>query len=184
METKTFEICYEIKKGDSWRPDSIKIDSNLSTDPMIDCSLPKSLIDVLVKESATLEPDKMLLSLAEAQRRGIQENLEALDDMALNVKNRANKVQEKLMEVYEENDKKYCELEKRFCDTRDKFETKLKETKRSIEKNIKEMDTLSKKLLEINNYDLSHLATTLETLVKLSEKDSELVKIVLDYKSK
>lgn len=74
MEIKA-NVVYQIKKGDSWRgKDNIDIKSNLDEE-MVDCRISKSLVDYLIKESAILEPDKLLLNFAECQRRELELNL-------------------------------------------------------------------------------------------------------------
>ena len=176
-------VIYEIKENDSWRgKEGIKIVSNIAKDETVSCEIASSLVEHLKKESAMLEPDKLLLSFAEAQKRGIQENLEALEDMELTAKNRSDKIQEKLLKSYEDAETKYTELEEKFTKTSDKFCHKLHSTRESLDKEMKYLGDISKKLSEVDSYGLERLSETLKQVISLVEKDPDIVKLVLDKK--
>jgi DNA anti-recombination protein RmuC len=182
MEMK-FDVVYEIKEREGWRKgEGILIKSNIANDETVECDISKSLVDHLKKESSMLKPDQMLLGFAESQRRGLEENLETIDDMSLRAKNSADKIQETLMKSYEDSEKKYEELEAKFSDTRKRFEEKINATRTSIENDMKKIEEISKKLSEINNYELSHLASALQKVIDLAEQDNELVRLVLSKK--
>ena len=181
MELKT-NVVYQIKKGDSWRgKDSIDIKSNLDEE-MIDCKISKSLVDYLIKESAMLEPDKMLLNFAECQRREIELNLESLDDVTLRFKTYAEEANKRISEAYEENEKQRDELEKKFNTTVKKFKTGIAESEESIKQNTSSLIAVSDMLTKIDSYGLNNLMETLKTLNRLIEKDRELVTLVLANK--
>ena len=79
----TFNLVYTIEEASSWRgKESIKIKSNLADDKLIECEIAQSLVEYLRKESAVLEPDKFLLSVAEAQKRNLQTLLEDMDNIS------------------------------------------------------------------------------------------------------
>jgi len=177
------KVVYEIKEGESWRgSEGLDIKSNIADDKMVDCRLAKTLVEYLKKEAVALEPDKMLLRIAEAQKREIELNLEALDDMALQSKSRAAKVQEKILERGIESEQKYEEFSKKFKDISQKFRSEVDSTSESLKKDMEKVENLSKKLSEIDNYGLENLSKTLEKIIALASEDSELLKIVLDYK--
>lgn len=182
MERK-IDVVYEIEKSSSWRSEEgVDIKSNITSDELIYCRLSKSLIDVLKKESAMLDPDKLLLGFAEAQKRGIECKIEALNDLELRTKNIADTVQEKLVKAYEDSEKKYDELEEKFSEISDKFSKKVETTKDSLEKQMKYLTSVSEKLNAIDNYGLEKLTGTLKQLISLVEQDPEIVKLVLNNK--
>lgn len=182
MELK-MNVVYEIKDGESWRgSEGIDIKSNIADDKMVDCRIAKTLIEHLKKSSATLEPDKLLLKIAEAQKREIELNLEALDDIALQSKSRAEKVQEKILEIGIASEQKYDEFSKKFKDISQKFRSEVEATSESLKKDMEKVENLSKKLSEIDNYGLENLGKTLEQIIALANQDGELLKLVLKHK--
>jgi FAD/FMN-containing dehydrogenase len=185
MEMK-FDVVYEVTERESWKKseDNLAIKSNIAGDEMIECDIAKSLVTYLKKESAMLQPDKLLLGFAEAQKRGLEENLENIDDMALRAKNSAGKIKEALYQSYDEAEKQYEELENKFSETRKRFEDKINATRTAIEADMKSIEAMSKKLSEINNFELSRLADALQKILALVEQDKELVKLVLSKKHK
>lgn len=172
MEIKT-NVVYQIKKGDSWRgKDNIDIKSNLD-EAMVDCRISKSLVDYLIKESAILEPDKLLLNFAECQRRELELNLESLDEVTLRFKTYGEEANRRILESYEENEKQRDELEKKFNATVKKFKTVISESEESIKQNTKSLSDISDMLSKVDNYRLDNLMETLKTLNSIIEKDWE-----------
>lgn len=184
MEGMKVSVVYEIKENDSWRgSEGIKIVSNIATDETVGCEIAKSLVDYLKKESAMLEPDKLLLNLAEAQKRGIQDNLEALDDFEITAKTRSDKVHAKLLKSYEDIEGKYEELQTKFLETSDKFCNTITKSKEKIDKELEYLGDVQQKLMNIDSYSLERLSTTLEKILALCETDSEIMKLVLNHKA-
>jgi len=180
---QTFTLAYKIEPGDSWRSkESIKIKSNLADDKMIECQLSESLIEYLKKESALFEPDKLLLTIAEAQKREIKSALEAMDDMSIQAKVHADKAHEILSTIVEDAEKKYDLIEKKFSDTEKRFKDKMTSTSESIKTHLEKLTTVEEKLTKIDNWKLEKLIEVLQQITKLVEADPELVKLVLDYK--
>ena len=100
---KTFELVYTIEAASSWRnKEAIKIKSNLADDKLVDCELSQCLVDYLKTEAAVLDPDKLLLTIAEAQKREIQTSIENMDDMAIQAKVHADKAYEILSNISDE----------------------------------------------------------------------------------
>ena len=180
MEMK-LDIVYKIGKSESWRSKKgVKIESNISKDELIECEIAQSLVDYLKKESAILEPDKLLLGFAEAQKRDIQANLEAFNDMELTAKNTADAVQQKLLKSYNDSEEKYLALEKKFTETRKKFIEKINSTSEKFKDELEYLEKISEKLSKIDNYGLERLSTTLSKIIELVEKDKDIVKIVFN----
>lgn len=181
MEIKT-NVVYQIRKGDSWRgKDNIDIKSNLDEE-MVDCRISKSLVDYLIKESAILEPDKLLLNFAECQRRELELNLESLDDVTLRFKTYAEDANKRIMAAYEDSEKQRDELEKKFNATVKKFKNGIVESEDSIKQNMATLQIYSDSLTKIDNYGLDNLLKTIATLNSLIDKDRDLVKLVLEQK--
>ena len=181
----SFKLAYKIEEGPSWKgPDAITIKSNLADDELVDCQLAKSLVETLKKESAVLEPDKLILAIAEAQKRQIVTSLEQMDDMAIHAKVHADKAHQILLDSATEAEEKYDELEKTFSATEKRFNTKLTNTAESIKADAEKLSIVEERLSKINNYSLDKLIETLSKLIQLAESDAELVKLVLDHKSK
>lgn len=180
-----FDVVYGIQERESWKgKEGIQIKSNMSDDKLIECELSKSLIVYLKKESAILEPDKLLLNFAALQRKGIEENLDAMDNLALRAKTRADSAQEKILKAYQDSEDKYLELEKKFDETTQRFTDKMFETRKKLDKNVEYLEKVSKRLLEIDSYNLERLSTTLESIISMFEKDAALVELVLKHKAK
>ena len=180
---QTFTISYRIEPGDSWRDkNSINIKSNLADDKMLECKLSESLVEYLKKEAAVLDPDKLLLTIAEAQKREIQNSIESMDDMAVQAKVHADKAYEILSTISNEAETKYEEIEKKFSDTEKRFKDKMISTSESIKTHIEKLSAVEEKLTKINNWSLEKLTENLKQLIKIIEADPELVKLVLDYK--
>ena len=178
-------VVYEITKGDSWRSaEGFAIKSNIADDNLIDCQIAKSLVEHLKEESVMLEPDKLLLSLAEAQKRGIEENINDLDDLELNAKNRADSIHEKLLKTFQDSEKKFEELELKFSETSNRFVDKISKTKDSLDSEVEYLSSVSAKLNKVDGFSLERLSETLKALISLVEKDPELVKLVLENKIK
>jgi len=182
---KTFSLVYKIEPGDSWEDkNSIRIKSNLADDKLIRCQLSESLIEALKKEAVILEPDKLILTIAEAQRREIRTAIEGMDDMAIQAKVHSDKAHEILSTIVEEAELKYEEIEKRFSDTEKRFKDKMISTASSIKTHLEVLSTVEEKLIKIDNWKLDHLNESLTNLIKLVEHDQDLVKLVLDFKTK
>jgi len=182
---KSFKLAYKITEPSSWRSkDGIDIKSNLADDELIDCQLAKSLIETLKTESTILEPDKLILAIAEAQKREIETSLSEMDDMAIQAKVHADKAHEILSTIVNESGEKYLEIEKKFSETEAKFNTKLTTTATKIKKSMEELSTVEEKLNQINNFSLEKLTDVLKQLIKLVNTDPELVKLVLEHKKK
>lgn len=180
---KTFTLAYKIEPNESWRDkNSIKIKSNLADDKMLECSLSESLVEYLKKEAVILEPDKLLLTIAEAQKREVQTALENMDDMAIQAKVHADKAYEILSNISEESDKKYNEIEKKFSDTEKRFKDKMIATSESIKLHLEKLTFVEEKLTKIDEWKLTKLAEAVQKIITLAEADPELVKLVLDYK--
>lgn len=178
-------VVYEIKKPDSWKSkEGLMIKSNIADDKLIDCEISKSLIDYLKKESAVLEPDKLLLGFAEAQKRGIQDNIDALDDLELNAQNRAKAVQEKLLKTFEDSEQKFEELDKKFSETSKRFTENISKTKNSLESEMEYLNNVSEKLSNVDSFSLETLSDTIKKIIELVEKDSEIVRLILNNKDK
>lgn len=180
---KTFDLVYTIEEASSWRAkEAIKIKSNLSDDKLIDCEIAQSLVEYLKKESATLDPDKLLLSVAEAQKRGIQTIIEGLDDISLQTEVNVDKAHETLLAISDETDNKYAEIEKKFSDIQKRFTDKMNNTTKSIKADLEKLSVVEEKLNKIDEWKLEKLISTIQQIIKLTEADPELVKLVLDYK--
>jgi len=180
---QTFTLAYRIEPGDSWRDkNSINIKSNLAEDKMLECKLSESLVEYLKKEAVVLEPDKLILTIAEAQKREIQTVLESMDDMAIQAKVHADKAHEILSTIAEESEKKYEEIEKKFSATEKRFKDKMISTSESIKTHIEKLSAIEEKLTKIDNWKLEKLTASLKQITELVEADPELVKLVLDYK--
>ena len=181
----TFNLIYTIEEAASWRSkEAIKIKSNLADDKLIECEIAKSLVDYLKKESATLEPDKFLLTIAETQKRGIETILEELTNIELQAKANADKVHEILLNIEEETENKYSEIETKFSATSKRFNDKMKATAENIKNDLTKLSDVEAKLTAIDSWKLEKLTESLKQLVKLVESDKDLVKLVLDHKSK
>lgn len=183
---KTFDLVYTIEEGSSWRSskEGIKIKSNLSDDKLVDCEVAQSLVEYLKKESATLDADKLLLNVAEAQKRGIQTIIEELDNISLQTKVNVDKAHEALLAISDETDNKYAEIEKKFSTIQKRFTDKMNSTAESIKKDLEKLSAVEEKLTKIDNWKLETLNESLTNLIKLIEKDKDLVKLVLDFKTK
>ena len=180
---KTFDLVYTIEKASSWRnKEAIQIKSNLAEDKLIECELAESLIEYLKTESVILEPDKLLLTIAEAQKRDVQTSIESLDDMSIQAKIHADKAHEILSTIAEESEEKYFKIEKTFSDTEKRFNAKMKSTAENIKQDLTILTAVEEKLKAIDNWQLTKLTEALQQVVKLAEVDPELVKLVLNYK--
>lgn len=176
------KVVYTIGKSDSWdSKDSISIKSNIADDKLIKCQMSKTLVEHLKKESVFLEPDKLLLGFAEAQKREIQENLKGLTDIELNIKNLSDSIHQKLIESSEKHEKKYFELEEKFSETSKKIKEKLSDTKQSLDEDVEKVDKIYEKLRKINDYGLGNLITSVSKILELAEKDKDLAKLVLEH---
>ena len=180
---KSFELSYTIVEGDSWRDkNSINIKSNLADDKLIDCKLALSLVEQLKEGSAVLEADKLLLNIAEAQKREIQTNIEQLDDMALQAKVNADKAHEVLTNISEDSETKFLELEKSFSAIEKKFTDKIESSTRKIEQNLEFLTLVEEKLNKINSWSLDKLSEAIKQILELTAKDPKLIKLVLEHK--
>jgi ElaB/YqjD/DUF883 family membrane-anchored ribosome-binding protein len=180
---KSFDLVYKIEEASSWRDkEAIKIKSNLADDVMVECELSKSLVDYLKTEAVVLDPDKFLLTIAEAQKREIQTNIESLDDMAIQAKIHADRAHEILSTIAEEARQRYDEIEKNFSDTEKRFNDKMKSTTEKIKQDLAILTSVEEKLVAIDSWQLVKLAEAVEQIIMLTETDPELVKLVLKYK--
>ena len=182
---KTFTLSYTISERDSWRnKEGLQIKSNLADDKMIECDIAKSLVDHLKSESVLLEPDKLILTIAEAQKRAIQTSLENMEDMAIQAKVHADKAHEILSTIAEEAEKKYEAIEKKFSDTEKRFNAKMLITANSIKTHLEKLSIVEEKLAKLDNWKLEKLGESLKQIVKLVESDPELVKLAFEVKAK
>lgn len=182
---KTFQLSYTIEEASSWKgKEAIRIKSNLADDKLIDCEIAQSLIEVLKTESAILEPDKLILAIAEAQKREIATSLENMDDMAIQAKVHADKAHQILLDIAIAAEEKYAEIEKKFSDTEKLFNKKITDTAEKIKKDLEKLSAVEEKISSINNWSLEKLIDSLDRLIKLADADPELVKLVLDHKNK
>lgn len=181
---KTFELAYTIEEASSWRSkEALKIKSNLADDRLIDCEIAQSLVEYLKKESAVLEPDKLLLSIAEAQKREIQTILDELSNIELQAKVNADKAHETLLNISTDAEKKYEELVDKFGDIQKRFTDKMKSTTESIKVDLAKLTDVEEALNKIDNWKLKELSLALEQINKLVAADPELVKLVLAHKN-
>ena len=178
-----FDVIYEVKERESWRgKEGIKIQSNIAGDELVECDISKSLVEYIKKESAILKPDQIILGFAEAQRRGIEDNLKSLDDVSLRVKNLSEESHKRLMDSYNDLEEKYYELEKKFNETKNRFQNNIQDTSAAINEQIKSIDQVSEKLSKVDNYGLERLVNTLNKVIELVNSDKEIVRLVLDMK--
>jgi len=182
---KTFQLSYTIEATSSWKSkEAIRIKSNLSDDKLIECEIAQSLVETLKTESAILEPDKLILAIAEAQKREIATSLENMDNMAIQAKVHADKAYQVLSDIAIASEEKFSEIEKKFTDTEKLFNKKMTDTAEKIKKDLEKLSAVEEKLIKIDNWKLEALTENLNVLIKLIEKDKDLVKLVLDFKSK
>lgn len=180
---QTFTLTYRIEPGDSWRDkNSIKIKSNLADDKMIICELSESLVEYIKKEAVVLDPDKLILTIAEAQKREIENQLANMDDMAIQAKVHADKAYEILLTISEKAEAKYGEIEKKFSDTEKRFKDKMIATSESIKTHLEKLNAVEEKLTKLDDWKLTKLSEVLQQIIKLADADPELVKLVLAYK--
>ena len=180
---KEITITYKITETDSWRSkEGINIKSNLAEDKLIDCQLAESLVTELKEKAHLLDADKLLLSFAEAQKRGIQDNLEALNDLELAAKNHSDSIHQKLMETEEDLEQKYDELAEKFQTVTAKFDKNLTATTEKLTQQIENVKTIEKSLASINTYSFEAVIKTFNDLLKIINKDPELVKLVFKHK--
>ena len=178
-----FKVVYEIKEGNSWRSkNGVVIKSNIAEDELVECELAKSLVEHLKTKSATLDPDKLLLGFAEAQKRGIEENLEAMDNLTLRAKNVSESMQAELLKTFEDAEGKYKALEEKFEETNNLFANKIKSSIKKIEEDTSKVEEVMKKLTAIDDWKFSNLADALTKILSLVQEDKELVKLVLESK--
>jgi len=183
MET-TFKLVYTIGERDSWRgKDGLAIKSNLAEDTLVECDLPKSLVDHLKEAAVTLEADQLLLSIAEAQKRAIETRYEDLDDMALQAKVISEKTHLTLLDISEDAESKYEQIEAIFSVAQKRFEKHINTTTAEITQSLEQLTEIKKVLIEIDNYSLTKLTATLEQVNKLVKDDPEVLKLVLQHKA-
>jgi uncharacterized protein YukE len=181
---KTFEVSYTIGERESWRSkDGLQIKSNIADDKLVECDISQSLVDHLKEQSALFDPDKFLLTIAEAQKREIASNIEAMEDMALQMKVHSDKTHQIVMDAADEAESKYLEIEKKFSDTQDRFTEKMQTTAIAINSSMKELTSVEEKLSTINQFSLERLTKTINSLLELVKLDPDLVKMVLDHKN-
>jgi len=182
---KNIAITYKIEKSSSWRSEKgFDIKSNLADDKLIECQLAKSLVDELKEKSVMLEPDKLLLSFAEAQKRGIQDNLEALNDFDLAAKNYASSIHEKLLKTEEDFEVKYTELQEKFVTITNKFESEILKTTKKLTAQVELINNFETTLNKVDTHSMDSIATTMEKVLTLLKKDPELVNIIFKHKLK
>ncbi len=180
----TFELCYTIVDRDSWRSkEGLKIKSNLADDESVECDLPASLVKQLKEGAVTLEADRLLLSIAEAQKRAIETSYEELNDMALQAKVNSDAAYEALNTIALDTETKYEALEKTFSTTEKRFKKSIEATTTEIKQSVDSLFDVNDILLNLDRYSLKSLTETIKELFKLAEKDAELMKLVLNYKA-
>lgn len=180
MEIK---VVYKIKESTSWRSEEgIDIESNIANDKLIDCQIAESLVNKIKKDATLLDSDKLLLSFAEAQTRGIKDNLSALTDLELSAKNHADSVQASLLKSMDNHEEQYEELYKKFSSITEKFNKGINKSAEKINESIASIKTVEEQVSKLNSYKLDSLMSTLENLSSLVDRDSDLVKLVLAYK--
>lgn len=180
---KNIAIAYTITKSSSWRSkEGVDIKSNLVDDKLIECQIASSLIEDLKKGSALLDPDKLLLGFAEAQKRGIKDNLKSLNDFELSAKNHSNSIQENLLKTEIDLELKYNTLMEKFSAITDKFDSKLISTEKKLTKQINLIKKLELKIKEINTYSFDNISESIQKIINLIEKDPELVKMIFNKK--
>jgi len=180
---KNISVVYIIEEASSWRSkESINIKSNIAEDELIECKLATSLIEELKEKATILNADKLLLGFAEAQKRGIQENLESLNDFELEAKNHADSIHEKLLKSEENFETKYYELQEKFSAITKKFETEIIQTTEKLITQVELIKSFEESLNKINTYSMDRITETIQTVLTLVEKEPELVKTI--FKSK
>jgi len=180
---KTFDLVYTIEKASSWRSkEAIKIKSNLADEKLVECEIAQSLVKYLKTESAVLEPDKLLLTIAETQKREVQTSIESLNDMSIQAKVNADKAHEILSSIAVDAEEKYDEIEKKFSITEKRFNGKMKATSEKIKQDLTILTEVEETLKTIDNWQLTKLTEALQQVVKLVESEPELLKLVLNYK--
>lgn len=184
MEKFEVTVKYTIEEEDSWRSQKgFKIKSNIADDELIECRLAKSLVDYLKKESVILEPDKLLVKLAECQKRNLESTIEGLDDIELKIQTQTSRVSESIKDAcltYEaEKEKLYDRMDKSI----NSLSNKLDKANNKIDKESQKLFDLRKTINNLDDSTLDRIITTIEGLSRLIEKDKDLAEIVFsNYK--
>jgi hypothetical protein len=180
---KQFELVYTIEKSGSWRSEKgLDIKSNLSDDELVDCRIASSLVKDMKEGAVLLEPDKLLLGFAEAQKRGIQDNLAALNEFELTAKNNADSVHQKLLTLENESETKYNELLEKFSAITNSFDEKINKVSEKLIKQLDVIKAFDEKFKTINAWSFDTVSESISKVLTLIEKDPELVKIVFKNK--
>jgi len=182
-EFKT-DIIYKIEETNDYMGKGMQIKSNLTDDDLQSCKISKSLVDYLLKNSATLEPDKLLITFAEAQKRQLELELENLDDLTLSAKAKADDFFNKRSELENSYEEKFAEFEKSCSSASEKVHSRLERDSNAINSQIEKMEGLSKKIRNIDDYKLEQISKSISLLLDLINKDEKLVKLVLENYTK
>jgi hypothetical protein len=181
MEEFKTNIVYTIKEIKDWRGERIAIKSNLSDDKEIECILSESLVKYLIKESAVLKPDQLLLGFAEMQKRGLESTIEGLNDLELAIKSNTDSVFLRMEKSINDYDVKYETMMSNFQTVGDKLANKLSKDDSKISKMVEKIEGYNNKLTLINSFGLERLAESLKSLIQLAEKDKDLLTLVAGY---
>jgi len=184
----TINVVYKIKfeKKNSWDKDKkLQILSNLSDDKVVDCQISKRLSEKLIKDSAILKPEQLICEIAESQKRGFKSELEMMDDLELEIKTKADKIQATLGNLLKDYETKSYDIIQQLYIKAGEVGEKLDKKVKSFSNVFDKLGDIDEKMKKIDNYDLERFTENMTKLSNILKSDKDLVEFVIkNYEKK
>lgn len=127
MNDLKFDLVYTIKpKSGNYSWEANELVSNISGEEKVKWEISKSLSDRLIELSASLKPEQMLLEYAEMQRRSLQTEIECLNDLELEIRQKTNQISSILDKALAEQETVWEEKLGALVSNVDKFTSKVR----------------------------------------------------------
>lgn len=173
------KIVYKVEKPEYQWDKTMRIESNLKED-MVEWKISKSLSDKIILESACLEPEKLILEIAESQRRGIECEISNLSELELEMKTKKDSIKSILGDVLDDQIKSFENNSDEIWKAINSFKDKVSNHTKELQKIVNPILEAKKTIEELDGYKLRTFFESVETIRKLQENSPEL----LDFVSK
>ena len=175
----SFEITYIIKEISDYMGKKNVIESNIKEE-MVKWEISKSLSDKLLDKACVYAPQQLLVEYAEMQKRGLEIEIEHLDDLELTIKTKTDKIKESLESALTKQEEVFEEKKKEIYESVNKFREIVRENADQIQEIVEPVNQAKKTIDSLDSHALRSFFETVSDIIKISNNNPKLLSFIVE----
>ena len=179
MELKLTYTVIQPKSEYSWEREP-KIKSNLADDEFVTWKIAKSLSDELLKADENNKAEKILLEIAECERRNIECEIANMDDLALELQSKTDIIKATFDDAIEAQNKAIEDKREELFASIEIIEKKVKDGLSGLSNEVtKPFNETIQSIKNIDVYKLENFFSSMSKIIDLHNKNPKLLEFIV-----